>query len=144
MNTMTNELKAGPANQSRPIRMMGVEIFVRISGEDSGGAYTLLEQRVSPGAGSPPHSIPQDKSFLVLEGEVDVLLGSETVRLTAGGSAFAPRGTRHCFRNPSEMPARIIVVTSPGGHEAFLSGLALAAAEGRDLKEAAASFGVAL
>lgn len=42
-----------------------------------------------------------------------------------------PAGVPHRFENRGDRPARLLVVTSGGGHVAFLAGLAELAAQGR-------------
>lgn len=115
------------ADNIHHITLMGIDIAVRAGGADTDGAVTVLEQQVAPGAGSPPHAIGQDKLLLVLDGAVEVLMGETRRRAGRGDVAFLPRGVVHCFTNRGATPARILVVTTPGGHEAMLGDLAAAA-----------------
>ena len=103
--------------------VMGITVAVRASGDDTGGAYSLLEQTVPPGKGSPLHTLQDDKLIYVAEGEVAVTLGDTTRPVAAGGSALIPRGVPHNFANRGDRTARILVVTSPGGHEGFMRGM---------------------
>lgn len=126
-------------NEQRSFEMRGVQIHVRAGAADTGGRFTALEQVVRPGAGSPPHTIEAGKIILVLDGTVEVLLGEERRLVPSGGTAFAPAGVVHCFRNPGPDAARILVLTTPGGHEDFL---AEAAASPDGMTAAAARHGV--
>jgi hypothetical protein len=49
----------------------------------------------------------------------EVLHGTETLRLTAGGFAFVPRGTLHRFANVAVTPSRVLIGFTPGGFEQF-------------------------
>lgn len=101
--------------------MMGIQISPKLSAEDTGGAYSMLEQIVSPGGGSPPHIChADDKSIYVVEGEFDILLGGETKRAQAGSFAIIPRGTVHSFTNTGAKSGKLLVSLTPAGHEKFL------------------------
>jgi quercetin dioxygenase-like cupin family protein len=104
--------------------LVGLDIAVRTSARDTGGALTVLEQVVPTGAGSPLHTVREDKVLTVVEGHVTVQLGSERQRLGPGATAVIPRGTPHRFHNPEAMPARFLMLIMPGGHEVFLSEMA--------------------
>jgi len=97
---------------------------VRTSARDTQGTLTVLEQLIPKGAGSPLHTMREDKVLLVVSGHVSVQLGAETLRLGPGESALIPRGTPHRFHNAEAPLARIFMLLLPGGHEAFLSELA--------------------
>lgn len=107
-------------DEAKKLELMGIEVRVRASASDTTGAISALEQRVAPGKGSPLHTTAQDKIILVLDGRVAVTIGDGEHEQAAGGVAFIPRGTPHCFTNRSEDPARILVLMTPGGHESFL------------------------
>ena len=84
-----------------------------------------------PGGGPPPHvHANEDEMWFVLDGEFEVLQGEETLRLTAGGFAFVPRGTLHRFENVSDTPSRVLVVFTPGGFEDFFFEAGLPVVEG--------------
>ena len=53
----------------------------------------------------------------VLDGEVDIMVGEETVRATTGSFALVGRGTAHTFWNVGPTPARLLVIVSPPGFE---------------------------
>ena len=69
--------------------------------------------------------------WFVLDGEFEVLHGDETLRLTAGGFAFVPRGTLHRFENVSDTPSRVLIVFTPGGFEGFFFEAGLPVVEGQ-------------
>jgi len=77
-----------------------------------------MEALVPPGGGPPPHiHTREDETFYVLAGQIEVLLGEETV--AAGPSDFVnvPRGTVHRFRNTGTETARMIITCVPAGLE---------------------------
>jgi quercetin dioxygenase-like cupin family protein len=156
-----NARRAKPSNGGLPMKakfntpdaaarfaLAGLQIRVLASSLDTAGALTLLEQTIPPGAGSPLHTVREDKVLVVAEGDVTVRLGAERLRLGSGGTALIPRGTPHRFQNLEATPARILMLILPGGHEVFLSELATLDAKGaltaRAMGEVAARHGVKL
>jgi len=93
---------------------------LKVRGEDTGGAYTVL-QVTSPPAGGPPLHCHhrEDEALYVLAGEYEVQCGTHTVRATPGALIFAPRDIPHAFRNVSTGPSQILVIASPAGIEKF-------------------------
>jgi glyoxylate utilization-related uncharacterized protein len=66
----------------------------------------------------------------VIDGEFEILQGTETLRLAAGGFAFVPRGTLHRFENVGDAPARVLIVFTPGGFEEFFFAAGLPVVDG--------------
>ena len=60
---------------------------------------------------------------LILEGEVGVQVGDETFVARAGDFVLKPRGVPHAFWNPTDEPARLLDVITPGGFERYFAGL---------------------
>ncbi len=125
---------------------------VLATADSTTGALGAWEQHLT-GAGNTPLHVHQkeDEYFYVLEGRVLFEVAAERLAAGPGDFVFAPRGLPHRFSVESEM-ARILVMVTPGGFEAFFSrvgrpaaGSGLPPAEEPDpqaLGEAAASFGV--
>jgi quercetin dioxygenase-like cupin family protein len=91
-----------------------------VTGEESGGAYFVMEARVPPGGGPPPHiHTREDETYYLLEGQIEVLLGEETV--VAGPNDFVniPRGSLHCFSNKGTETARMVLTFTPAGIEGW-------------------------
>lgn len=72
---------------------------------------TVLELIVPPG-GSPPRHVHQElnDAFYMLEGEVVLSCGDETVIARPGTYAVIPLGTDHTFRVTSSVPARMLMI----------------------------------
>jgi len=67
-----------------------------------------------PGDQAPPHvHHGSDEAFYVLDGELEVLMGDERRRFTAGELAYVPAGTVHTFANPGAGPTRVLAVMTP-------------------------------
>ena len=84
------------------------------------GRHFAFEAAEPPGGGPPLHThAAEDEYFAVLEGEFTFYIGGCVTTVTAGGSAFAPRGVPHCFKNCSARDARMLVLFTPGQVEGF-------------------------
>ena len=87
---------------------------------ETGNTHFAFEATEPPGGGPPLHiHTREDEFFLVLEGEISFYIGGRILRVGAGGSAFVPRGTPHCFKNTSNRMARLLVLFTPGDIEGF-------------------------
>src|SRR5215212_4089989 len=73
---MSSEKKAAvhvPPGEGETVWLLGDTYTLKISGEQTGGAFTLLEAVVPLGGGPPPHIHHlEDEVFVILEGELRV------------------------------------------------------------------------
>jgi quercetin dioxygenase-like cupin family protein len=91
-----------------------------VTGEETAGAYFAMEAIVPPGGGPPPHiHRNEDETFYIVEGEVDILLGDETITAGAGDFVNVPRGMVHRFHNAGVATMRMILTFTPAGIEKF-------------------------
>src|SRR3954470_4275578 len=77
-----------------------------------------MEALVPPGGGPPPHiHTREDETYYILSGQIEVVLGEET--LVAGPNDFVkvPRGTVHRFTNTGTETARMLLTFTPAGIE---------------------------
>jgi mannose-6-phosphate isomerase-like protein (cupin superfamily) len=101
---------------------------VCLSGEDTGGAYCLLEVGLAPGMGVPRHMhTREDESYFVLAGELEVIVGGKTFVLKPGDSLVAPRDTPHQLRNSGDVENHYLLIFWPSGFEGFLKATAVPA-----------------
>lgn len=88
--------------------------------ESTDGSFTFLENIIPPQEGPPLHVHGrEDEMWYVLEGHFRFRADERLLDAPAGSFVFVPRGTRHCFQNVSDAPARILVMFTPAGMEAF-------------------------
>lgn len=98
----------------------GGPLTFKVRGDQSGGTLTAFENVVAPGDGPPLHThAREDESWAVLEGELRFKLGGTISAAPQGSFVFVPRGVPHCFQNTGDKPARILVLFTPAGMEAF-------------------------
>jgi quercetin dioxygenase-like cupin family protein len=126
--------------------VLGEEIQILISGEMTDGKSVTLIQISPPGGGPPPHQhTNEDETFYVLEGEYEFLAGGAWVRLSAGNSAYGPRGSMHAFRNVGTATGRILVHVAPAAFEKYLEEISPLSipADRSALLEISARYGIA-
>jgi len=117
MPNNTKIIHVGPG-EGNAFSVVGDVYRILASSSQTGGVYTLVENRVSPNNGPPPHiHSREDESFFVLEGEIDFQIGDEKITARPGTFIQGPRGIAHSFRNTTQLPARVLVFVTPGGFE---------------------------
>lgn len=99
--------------------MLNTLMTVLATGDDTGGAYSVLRQRQTPAGNPPLHTHrDEDEAFYVIAGEVRFTVGGVTTVAGAGDFAFAPRGVPHGYEVTSD-EADLLVLANPGGIERF-------------------------
>ncbi|UGQ09356.1 cupin domain-containing protein [Yinghuangia sp. ASG 101] len=94
------------------------------TGQETGQALTLSEQRVEHGFATPLHVHHiEDESFYVVAGEVDIACGDERWRAVTGSFAFLPHSVPHAFRVVSD-EAVLLRLSRPAGFEEFAAEVA--------------------
>ena len=87
----------------------------KVTSEETGGAYAILEQKIPPGHGPPLHVHRHETEiFYVLEGEFEFTIGGQKVTATAGAIVVGPRDIPHTFRNVGSQDARLHLTVIPG------------------------------
>jgi mannose-6-phosphate isomerase-like protein (cupin superfamily) len=114
-------VKHVPSGEARSLWVWGGLVRFYALGEDTGGAFTLLEEDTSPQGGAFPHvHHEEDQAFYVLEGEHEFVCDGQTFATEAGSFVYVPRGTVHSFTNVGTTPGRVLVLSTPaGGTERF-------------------------
>jgi quercetin dioxygenase-like cupin family protein len=84
------------------------------TGEDTGGKHSLTDSVVPPNGGPPRHiQRREDGAFWVLEGELDISVGEQTFRASAGSFVHLPKGVLHSYQNVGDVPARFLTLMVP-------------------------------
>lgn len=120
------------ANDGELVMFGGIGAQFKITGEQTGGAFSIVEQPVEPGAMVPPHVHTREDEFsFVLEGELGAKIGDQEIHATPGTWIIKPRGIPHTFWNPGTKTARFIEIISPAGLEQLFRELGALFAQGR-------------
>lgn len=96
-----------------PLTVLGTQISILASNRQT-GSYEITCQQGDEGMGPPPHCHDWDESFFVLEGQVLLSFGEETVLCDPGTLVHVPGGTVHAFQyGPGG--GRMLEITGKGG-----------------------------
>jgi mannose-6-phosphate isomerase-like protein (cupin superfamily) len=102
--------------EGRAFRGRGNTIVFKVTGADTGDAYSLSEVWVDPGAGVPPHiENLYDELLVVLEGSFRIDVAGTVRDCGPGEAVFVPRGTPHSIYNAGPVRGRGLGIQSPGG-----------------------------
>jgi uncharacterized RmlC-like cupin family protein len=96
----------------------------------------------------------EDEAYLVLTGELEVVVGNELFILRVGDTLVAPRDIPHELRNSGNAENHYLIMFSPAGFEGFLKVTAIPAPDNaaapteppavavRNVHELAADYGI--
>jgi quercetin dioxygenase-like cupin family protein len=110
------------ADATEAVQLGSNRVTFAIAGSETGQAYSLTDFVMAPppAPGPPPHIHPDsDEVVYVLEGQLMMSVGEQTLTGGPGAVMLAPRGTRHSLANPGPDFARLLVILSPPGYEGF-------------------------
>ena len=114
------------ADEGKSINVLGDMQTIKLTGKDTNGLFTLIEEENIPGTSIPPHVHDnEDEIFKVLEGQMELTVGDKTTVLKAGDLAFGPRGVPHSWKIVGEEKAKVILSVFPSGIELMFEELAL-------------------
>lgn len=128
-----------PQGAGRAVQGAGMTLKV---GDGQSTAWSAFEAVVTPGfdVGAHLHHNAEEL-FYILDGELDLLAfeprvrtagdwqswqsaaGARVTRGGPGSAMFVPAGCPHAFANPGTVPARMLFLVSPPGHEHYLDEL---------------------
>jgi quercetin dioxygenase-like cupin family protein len=98
----------------------GVRTAVHLAGEDTGGAFCLLEDEPPAGWSLPAHlHHGVAETIHIVEGDFEVTVGEERSRLGAGQTVHVPCEVIHASTNVGTATGRRIMIFSPSGMERF-------------------------
>lgn len=107
------------------LQILGNELTFRVTAEQTGGDYSLVDYRIGPSFPGPAPHVHEtfDEIFFVLEGAPTFLLEGEQITGAPGMAVVIPRGKVHTFGNPGGAPARLLVTSTPAGFERYFKEL---------------------
>lgn len=119
MEPSLQALVALSAQEGESLSVVGDTYRILITGEQTGGAFAVIDMLVPPGGGPGPHAHPDfQESFYVLAGEVEVKTEERTYVAQQGGFVSIPKGGMiHQFKNQSDATAHLLCLVVPAGLE---------------------------
>ena len=108
------------SEEGQAVWFLGSLLIVKATGEQTGGAFGLIDNLMPPGAGSPYHlHHKEDEAFYLVEGEMTFYVGDERIKAESGAWVYGPRGLPHGFAVEGMAPARMLLLNTPAGFEEF-------------------------
>lgn len=93
----------------------------KITGEETGKAFSIVEHPVQPRTLVPPHlHHDTDEYSYVAEGQFGARVGDQIILAGPGDYVLKPRGIPQTFWNPTDKLARLEII-SPAGFEKFFA-----------------------
>jgi quercetin dioxygenase-like cupin family protein len=124
----------------------GVRTEIQLTGVDTEGAFCLIVDEPPPGWALPTHlHSTEAETIHVMDGEFEIVVDGEVLRLGPGETAHVPRGVLHSSRNVGDRPGRRVLLFHPAGIEGFFlevgAGIPGESAEPAAIADAAARHG---
>jgi mannose-6-phosphate isomerase-like protein (cupin superfamily) len=99
----------------------GALMQLKASGDQTGGQFAFLDQRVPGNYAAPLHiHHAEDEAWYVLEGEVTFFCGEETFAASAGSWVFLPKDIPHAFK-VGAAGGRLLTFTAPAEFAKFVA-----------------------
>ena len=95
----------------------GVDSWLHVNGELGAQSLMVASHSFAPESRVLPHVHSVEEAMVVLEGELEAVLGDEVVTVRSGQTVLAPAGTRHGFVNRSRTRARLMAIFPVGSVE---------------------------
>lgn len=113
------------ARAAAPAFNLGSSTLLRhISSEQTDGQYAVVEFVSEPGEGVGLHVHErEDELVYIVQGEVEVTVGENTMKASVGACALLPRAIPHGLVNAGLDTARVLAVLLPGGLDRFFEQL---------------------
>ena len=118
------------------LNIVGSQTFHKVKSKDTNGVFSVMEFVTPPGKGVALHVHECEDEFVyLLEGEIEVTLGNQTMKAVPGVMALLPRGIPHGFTNIGNKPNRLLDTILPGQFDNYFVELAALYAAGDPSEE---------
>ncbi len=88
----------------------GVERWAIVDGTQGADSLSVGDVAIQPGSKAPTNFHPTEEAMVILEGELEAILGDDVVTVREGQTVLAPAGVKHGFTNRSNAPARVMAI----------------------------------
>ena len=119
-----NNPKIIRSEEGQNLNVIGDMQTIKLSGKDTGGQFTLIEEENIPGTMIPLHvHNNEDEVFKVLKGQMELTVGGTTTILNAGDIGYGPKGVPHSWKIVGSEKAKVILSVFPAGIEVMFEEL---------------------
>jgi len=119
MENPINDLTTVDAQDGPILSVVGDTYRLVVTGEQTGGAYAVIDMLIPPQGGPGPHAHADfQEAFYVMEGEIEVRTEAQTYTARKGAFVNIPLGGLvHDFKNQTDTMAHLLCVLTPAGME---------------------------
>lgn len=104
--------------KGKHVNMLGDLLSICLSKNETNGTFSILEDRIYPGGGPPPHIQTREfEAFYMLGGELDFNIDGRKVTAKTGTVINIPPNVAHSFKNNTNSIVRMLVIIAPAGLE---------------------------
>lgn len=102
------------------INFRGTKMTIKVSGEDSGDKYSMIEMVHPPNVGPVSHIHPRaTEAYYVLEGEYFITHANQTHHAQKGDFILIPKGVPHNYKS-GRNGGKVLVISPAGLEQYFL------------------------
>lgn len=99
---------------------VGPGLDLRVPAASTTASISVHEGTLAPGDTIPAHFHDSaDQMLYIIDGQVEVTVGDLTFSAKGGDLVSKPHGVKHGFANRSDLPARVLEITSDDSFERF-------------------------
>ena len=88
----------------------GVDRWTVVDGSSGTDSLSVGDLTLQAEGAVRTHIHPTEEAMVILEGELDAVLGDEVIKVKAGDTVLAPTGVKHGFINRSGASARLMAI----------------------------------
>jgi len=119
-----------PPSGGTVLQALGVRFTIKVSGTETGDAFSVAELEIPPGVTLPAHvHCREEETLYLLEGALDIHCGAKRFTVRKGATVVLPRHIPHSITNPADALARLLVTFTPARGDGFLEALGAVSAE---------------
>jgi quercetin dioxygenase-like cupin family protein len=105
-------------DKGRRFWFLGQPLNIKIAGDQTDGAYAMVEAEPEPGFSPAPHVHSNEaEAIYVLDGEFLVTVAGRTFQCRPGSLVHIPRGAVHTHENIGASVGRTLSIYFPAGFE---------------------------
>ena len=125
MSDFTQQPILSTPNSGDNFSIPGTVFHHRVKSAETNGVFSVIEMTTEPGQGVATHVHDyEDELVYLLQGEIEVTLGDQTMKAVPGVMALLPRGIPHGFKNIGNTPSIVIDTILPGNFDNYFAELA--------------------
>ena len=118
------------------LEIAGGKFIHKVKSVDTNNVFSVVEILTPPGKGVSLHvHEKEDELVYLLQGEIEVTLGDQSMRAVPGVMALLPRGIPHGFTNVGDTPSIVIDTILPGAFDNYFAEMAALYESGEPTEE---------